>query len=370
MAQGVNVSCTYLQDENGQAVSAQRAKSIRSLMLSSFRELHGQGLAPESIGQASLQVLRWLFRTLRQQYFELRLCADNWKAIKLLTDNYSQWYNYHVVKKTRRSTSVKPEDTTPQIHESPIEIPDVLTASSSNPLKRAVSPDVEVQPTKKQRTASMTSGLPDSLSPLSINSVSEIPCIESRDQGNEVMKQPDSPCGSDVPQHMPLCSTDKGKAKETANIEIKNPLDHVLLKPRPRPIPKVTPAPSTNAQTNSPAPSNDSIPTPSLTVTPTNSDSDAASLSVKRELLVAAPAKKTRQPSVKPMRIGTKVTPRNLCALDWQAKGHQRDPASAFALYWNNLAASIKEEYKRMAAAQIGSSSTLQGRDSENEHHD
>ncbi|KAG2348564.1 hypothetical protein BDR05DRAFT_527547 [Suillus weaverae] len=76
----------------------------------------------------------------------------------------------------------------------------------------------------------------------------------------------------------------------------------------------------------------------------------------------------------------------NLCALDWQAKGHQREPASAFALYWNNLSASIKEvcatsqtpsranalhqEYKRMAAAQIGSSLTLQGRDSENEHHD
>ncbi|KAG2335349.1 hypothetical protein BDR05DRAFT_1063874 [Suillus weaverae] len=81
-------------------------------------------------------------------------------------------------------------------------------------------------------------------------------------------------------------------------------------------------------------------------VTPTNSNSDAASLSVKRELLVAAPTKKTHQPSVKPMHIGTKVTPHNLCALNWQAKGHQREPASAFALYWNNLSASIKEEYK------------------------
>ncbi|KAG2338642.1 hypothetical protein BDR05DRAFT_951811 [Suillus weaverae] len=127
-----------------------------------------------------------------------------------------------------------------------------------------------------------------------------------------------------------------------------------LLKPRPQPIPKVTPAPSTNAQTNSPAPSNDSIPMPSLTVTPTNSNSDAALLSVKRELLVAAPAKKTHQPSVKPMCIGTKVTPHNLCALDWQAKGHQCEPASAFTLYWNNLSASIKEEYKQMAAAQAG----------------
>ncbi|KAG1792343.1 uncharacterized protein HD556DRAFT_1482047 [Suillus plorans] len=116
-------------------------------------------------------------------------------------------------------------------------------------------------------------------------------------------------------------------------------------------------------------PSDDSTPTPSL-VTPTNPNSDAASLSVKKELLVPAPTKKTRQPSVKPMRIGTKVTPRNLCALDWQANGHQREPASAFALYWNSLSTSIKEEYKRKATAQISSSSTLQGNDGGNEHDD
>ncbi|KAG1904448.1 uncharacterized protein F5891DRAFT_1184662 [Suillus fuscotomentosus] len=44
--------------------------------------------------------------------------------------------------------------------------------------------------------------------------------------------------------------------------------------------------------------------------------------------------------------------------------------SSAFALYWNNLSTSIKEEYKRKATAQISSSSTLQGRDSGNEHDD
>ncbi|KAG1863229.1 hypothetical protein DFJ58DRAFT_839199 [Suillus subalutaceus] len=180
-----------------------------------------------------------------------------------------------------------PDDinTTPETHESSIEIPDILATSPSNPLKRA----------KKQRTDSTMSGIPDSHSPLSISS--EIPCIESCDQENE----------------------------------IKNPLDNLVLKPQPRPLPKVTPAPTSDANTNSPAvtaPSNDSTPTPSL-VTPTNPDSDAASLSVKKELLVPAPAKKAHQPSVKPMRIGTKVTPRNLCALDWQANGHQREPATS-----------------------------------------
>ncbi|KAG1722465.1 hypothetical protein EDB19DRAFT_1834989 [Suillus lakei] len=227
MAQGVNVSCTYLQDENGQAASAQ--------------------------------------------------------SIKLLTDNY------HIVKKTCCSTSVKPEDTTPddinmtpQTHESPIEIPD--------------------------RTASMTSGLPDSLSPLSINSVSEIPCIESRDQENEVKKQLDSPCGSDVPQHMLLCSTNKGKAKERANIEIKNSL------PSRMPL----------------------------------SVADVASLGVKMELVAtentvmktmntisnSQPVKK-HQPNLKPMRVGLKITPCNICALDWQKNSHQREPHEEGSFFFN-----------------------------------
>ncbi|KAG1835387.1 hypothetical protein F4604DRAFT_782267 [Suillus subluteus] len=108
----------------------------------------------------------------------------------------------------------------------------------------------------------------------------------------------------------------------------------------------MTPAPTFDANTNSLAvtvPSDDSTPTSSL-VTPTNHDSDAASLSVKKELLVVpAPAKKTHQPSVKPMRIGTKVTPRNLCALDWQSNGHQKEPASVFATYWNGLSNTDKE---------------------------
>ncbi|KAG1846983.1 hypothetical protein DFJ58DRAFT_730312 [Suillus subalutaceus] len=70
----------------------------------------------------------------------------------------------------------------------------------------------------------------------------------------------------------------------------------------------------TSTSTYPKIPSNDSTPTPSL-VTPTNPDSDAASLSVRTEVLIPAPAKKkARRPSVKPMRIGTKVTPGNLCA--------------------------------------------------------
>ncbi|KAG2137765.1 hypothetical protein BD769DRAFT_1663990 [Suillus cothurnatus] len=109
MAQGINVACTYLQDESGQPVSAQRAKTIRLFMLSCFQQLESQGLVPDSIGQASLKVLHWLIHMLCKHYIELRLCADNWKAMKLMIENYSQWYHYHVVKK-QTSGRVKSED--------------------------------------------------------------------------------------------------------------------------------------------------------------------------------------------------------------------------------------------------------------------
>jgi hypothetical protein len=113
MARGINVSCTYLQDEKGVPVSAERARVIRQIMLSSFHQLETRGLAPESIGQASLDVLKWLIHTLRKHSIEFRLCADNWKIMKLMTDNYSQWYNYHVKKKaSKRIMKAKSEDVT------------------------------------------------------------------------------------------------------------------------------------------------------------------------------------------------------------------------------------------------------------------
>jgi hypothetical protein len=110
MAQGINVSCTYLQDENGIPVSAQRAKVIRTTMLSCFWQLHTKGLALESIGQASLNVIKWLVHTLRKEYLELCLCADNWKTTRLMINNYSQWYNYHIKKKGGKRVKAESED--------------------------------------------------------------------------------------------------------------------------------------------------------------------------------------------------------------------------------------------------------------------
>lgn len=132
MARGINVSCTYLQDEKGVPVSADRAKTIRNLMLSCFRQLDTQGLAPESIGQASLQVLRWLIHTLRKECIEFRLCADNWKVMKLLSENYSQWFNYHIKKKKTGKHIKSESDGTMSLGESS----SVLSEDTNLPLVR------------------------------------------------------------------------------------------------------------------------------------------------------------------------------------------------------------------------------------------
>jgi hypothetical protein len=49
----------------------------------------------------------WLIHTLRKNHIELRLCADNWKIMKLMTDNYPQWQKYHT--KKRSSDHMKAE---------------------------------------------------------------------------------------------------------------------------------------------------------------------------------------------------------------------------------------------------------------------
>lgn len=117
MAQGINVACTYLQDEQGVSVSAQCAKTIRNLMLSSFQELDTQGLAPDSIGQASLQVLHWLIHMLCKHCFEFCLCADNWKVMKLMTNNYLQWFNYHMKKRTGKCIKAEHGESIPDLSE-------------------------------------------------------------------------------------------------------------------------------------------------------------------------------------------------------------------------------------------------------------
>ncbi|KAG0695747.1 hypothetical protein DFH29DRAFT_1005155 [Suillus ampliporus] len=327
MAKDINISCTCLQDKQGNPVSAQHAKAIQQLMLSSFHQLEMQGLAPESIGQASLQVLHWLTHTLQKQFLELHLCADNWKSMKLMIDNYSQWYNYHVKKRGTKCTKSKdiPEDIPPA--------GDELHESSVDSLAPMINPLLQEPPMKKQKLENTKSTTSEALLQLEI---------------------PLPPAETNNPALLSL-SLENKKQTETLNVEVKNPLADFVFKPTT--MTSSTPTPfSSGASSIIAMPPRPSRMLPSV--------ADVALLAIKMELVatentimttanmnVNTKLIKKQQPSLKPMQVGPKITPHNICVLDWQTNGHQWELASAFALYWDNLSASIKEEYKRKATA-------------------
>ncbi|KAG2079795.1 hypothetical protein BD769DRAFT_1685870 [Suillus cothurnatus] len=150
----------------------------------------------------------------------------------------------------------------------------------------------------------------------------------------------------------------KGKEKEAITMEVKNPLSNLVLKPWSSPIPQKLPptsidSPTSELQSAVIPPSNMIVSMPEV-----QSSTDAASLAVKVKLVGATCAKQTKttividskpdtikkcQPSTKPMCVGAKITVQNLCAFDWQSNGHQKEPATVSASYWNELSKVNKE---------------------------
>ncbi|KAG1782872.1 hypothetical protein EV702DRAFT_1040695 [Suillus placidus] len=154
----------------------------------------------------------------------------------------------------------------------------------------------------------------------------------------------------------------KPAVRSSANPPDTNLIDLFMPKPVIRKLPSISidsPTASTSGTNLILAPpSNESTPT-----IDTPSSTDAASLAVKAKLINQSITTiviksnpntiKKRQPSTKPMRVSSKITAWNLCALEWQSNGHQKEPASVFATYWNSLSSTDKEVYKRKAASRL-----------------
>ncbi|KAG1826390.1 hypothetical protein EV424DRAFT_1643316 [Suillus variegatus] len=215
MAQGINVLCTYLQDEKGMPVLADHAKSIRNHMLSSFRQLQAQGLAPVSIGQAPLLVLQWLIHTLRKEYIKFHLCADNWKAMKLMTDNYSQWSTYHVKgKKTSKRIKTEPGEY-PQKHT--CDTDDELEAEHTK--KRAwINSDITSEPVTKPSTSSTNEAIPDTLRHPSLDCEPTPPPSTDKGKGKEYQANAHEPKDITAWNLCALKQQSNGHQKEPASV--------------------------------------------------------------------------------------------------------------------------------------------------------
>lgn len=94
-SQGINVSARYIEMENGQIVDGYRVTAIHKTAQQIWFGLLSSGMAPPVWGQATLQAVSLYNKEMCRQFPELRYCADNWKAGRIATNNYSSWHSTH-----------------------------------------------------------------------------------------------------------------------------------------------------------------------------------------------------------------------------------------------------------------------------------
>ncbi|KAG1818219.1 uncharacterized protein BJ212DRAFT_130100 [Suillus subaureus] len=217
-----------------------------------------------------------------KHYIEFCLCADNWKAMKLMIDNYSKWYHYHIAKKQTiksEDESPMPAVTPPSSSSSMPAVTPPLSASSMPSLKRVhIGINPVAEPVLKRQRVEVEDLDEDLYIPL-------IAPVSPHTENPETLQHP-----SLKRKPTPLPRADKGKEKELIAVEINNPLSNIVFKPCPKLITKKVPTSScvTDSSTSGTTTSESTTTAP-----PSNnlSDTDPSSLAVKMELMAANPPK-------------------------------------------------------------------------------
>jgi hypothetical protein len=91
-SKGENVMMLYIEDANGMPIDGNIAGGIREHARSIWRSLYERGIAPETWGQATMEVREKYCREMESEYPVLRLCNNHWKVNAIATAIYSQWH--------------------------------------------------------------------------------------------------------------------------------------------------------------------------------------------------------------------------------------------------------------------------------------
>jgi hypothetical protein len=92
-AKGINVSMRYVEYENGEMISGDRATEIRRFARSIWVLLGKKGTPPATWGAADIETRKLYCYEMGERFNELRLCDLDWKAEQIATDNYPSWHN-------------------------------------------------------------------------------------------------------------------------------------------------------------------------------------------------------------------------------------------------------------------------------------
>ena len=88
---GLILSC-YMEDENGDDIPKARRDKARMVAKGFFNLLLQMGRAPSAWGQAAIDVQNEYVYLMEVRFPFLRLCDNHWKAMRIATNSYSQWY--------------------------------------------------------------------------------------------------------------------------------------------------------------------------------------------------------------------------------------------------------------------------------------
>lgn len=98
----VNSSAPFIEDRNGNPVSATQLGAIRHTARRIWQTFESSGEAPQQWGKANSRIGNLYRREMRSTHPELRLCSNDWKSEALATTGYPSWYQ-------NRKNSVKKE---------------------------------------------------------------------------------------------------------------------------------------------------------------------------------------------------------------------------------------------------------------------
>jgi hypothetical protein len=95
--EGENVMCWYLEDHSGRTLTRREVKPIRETARRIWRVFYEQssGTLASPWGKVNLDIQTRFYEEIESKFPILRLCHAHWKACKICTQGYSQWYSTH-----------------------------------------------------------------------------------------------------------------------------------------------------------------------------------------------------------------------------------------------------------------------------------
>jgi hypothetical protein len=98
-AQGTNVAMQYLEGADGEPIDGRAAADIREFARKIWAGFYDQGMAPERWNYAKPNVRDEYIHEMELRWPVVRYCENHWKAHRIATDNYPQWYKNHCRKR-------------------------------------------------------------------------------------------------------------------------------------------------------------------------------------------------------------------------------------------------------------------------------